>query len=223
MITDAFFVAAYMEAADKPISLVLPYVGGENEQEIFKSIIRDNNATSMVVALPLLPLITSIMSAVVVVIVGQDAIKEIANELKDLVADFRESLSKVFENETSMTVDISFTETTITIEGTEYEFNITAEEATADMKKNKDMYYPALLSNGMVLVAPVAVDRKTALEIMKKNDGKIGIFASTTSYARGLCNSLGGAVGPEAHGGGEGYWSHYHGKFYRDAHCWYVI
>lgn len=99
MITDAFFVAAYMEAADKPISLVLPYVGGENEQEIFKSIIRDNNATSWVVALPLLPLITSIMSAVVVVIVGQDAIKAIANELTDLVADFRESLSKVVANE----------------------------------------------------------------------------------------------------------------------------
>ena len=99
MITDAFFVAAYMEAADKPISLVLPYVGGENEQEIFKSIIRDNNATSMVVALPLLPLITSVMSAVVVVIIGQDALKALANELTDLVADFRESLSKVVSNE----------------------------------------------------------------------------------------------------------------------------
>lgn len=231
MITDAFFVAAYLEAANKPISLVLPYVGDTNKQELFLSIIKDNNTKSLLrdntstslVAVPLLPVIAYVISAAVVVIVGQGAINAKADDLPDLVSGFRKSLSKVFENETSMTVDVSFTDTTITIEGVDYEFNMSAEEATADMQKNKDMYYPALLSDGKILVIPVAVDRKTALAIMNKNDREIGIFSLSSSYARGLCNSLGGAIGPESHGGGEGYWSHYHGVSCRKAHCWYVI
>ena len=57
---------------------------------------------------------------------------------------------------------------------------------------------------------------------MKKNDSYVGVFAVSSKYARGLCDGLGGAEGPENHGAGSGYWSHYYGKSYRKVHCWFI-
>lgn len=47
-----------------------------------------------------------------------------------------------------------------------------------------------MLSGGVVWVAPVAISRKVALAIMKKNDSYVGVFAVSSKYARGLCDGL---------------------------------
>lgn len=71
----------------------------------------------------------------------------------------------------------------------------------------------------MVLITKSAI---VALAIMKINSSSAGIFTVTSNLARNLCDSLGGAKGPEIHGSGSKYWWHYHGRSYMNAHCWYV-
>lgn len=98
MITDVFFVAAYMEAADKPISLVLPAscpIITTTTAPIIDVITGSNgNATTKLVALLSLIMLLNISCS----FAPPAAIKAIANELTDLVADFLESLSKVVAN-----------------------------------------------------------------------------------------------------------------------------
>ena len=111
---------------------------------------------------------------------------------------------------------------TITVNNDKYNCTTKADVAVADMKNNGHQYYPAVLSGSYVWVAPVDISRKVALAIMKINSSSAGIFTVTSNLARNLCDSLGGAKGPEIHGSGSKYWWHYHGRSYMNAHCWYV-
>lgn len=110
---------------------------------------------------------------------------------------------------------------TITVNNDEYNCTTKADVAVAEMQNNQ--YYPAVLSGNYVWVAPIDISRKVALAIMKKNSSSAGIFTVTSNLARSLCESLGGAKGPEIHGSGSKYWWHYHGRSYMNAHCWYVV
>lgn len=112
---------------------------------------------------------------------------------------------------------------TITVNGTAYECKEKAESVTLLMKNLKDVYYPAYLSGGYVWVYPVNIDINIAKAIMKLNSSKYGVFAINDFAAKGLCAKLGGAIGPESHGSGEGYWYHYHGASCDDAHCWFAF
>ncbi len=162
----------------------------------------------------------------------KNAVEVICNEVKYTVKKFKKKFEKQFAAQLEwgaiappskkLADAISIPSTTIVIGENEYKCNTKAESITISMGKNKDQYYPAVLSGGVVWVAPVTISRKVALAIMKKNDSYVGVFAVSSKYARGLCDGLGGAEGPENHGAGSGYWSHYHGKSYRKAHCWFI-
>lgn len=111
--------------------------------------------------------------------------------------------------------------TTVKINNDEYECTTRADLAAATMQSNGHSYYPAVLSGNYVWVAPTDIPRKAALAIMKLNSSTAGVFTLTSNLSRSLCDSLGGAKGPEIHGSGSRYWYHYHGYSYLNAHCWY--
>lgn len=134
--------------------------------------------------------------------------------LYDKIVDFFESLKA--------SPSISVSGMTITVNGTKYRCDERAEEAVYNMQRRNHYYYPAILYGGEVWVAPVEIDRNTALEILKFNSRVAGVFAITNSRARGLCDSLGGAIFDNSHGSGSGYWDHYHARNYRNAHCWFI-
>lgn len=62
-----------------------------------------------------------------------------------------------------------------------------------------------------------------ARAILLLNSSLAGVFTMNGASARGLCEGLGGAIGPEISGIGSGYWYHYHGAMCRRGHCWYYI
>lgn len=116
---------------------------------------------------------------------------------------------------------VTVSETTITINGVAYRCTTDASYVAQSMRSQNHKYYPAVLSNNKVLVCPRNIERNIAIAIMSLNRRFFGVFALNSSYARGLCNSLGGARGPETHGSSEGYWYHYHGANFPLAHCWF--
>ena len=90
------------------------------------------------------------------------------------------------------------------------------------MNRNGDKYYPAMIYRNYVMVAPVNISRKVAVAILKENDSTVGVFSATGNLARDLCESLGGAIGPESHGSPPKYLYHYHGNNYTHSHSWYI-
>lgn len=124
----------------------------------------------------------------------------------------------------SLTIAVTIEEaTSVIVAGTtEYKCDTKAEEIALSMERNGHKYYPAMLMGGAVWVAPVDISRAEAIAIMKLNSSKVGVFAVSENYARGLCGALGGARYHQSHGAGSGYWQHYHGKNYEHAHCWYI-
>jgi RHS repeat-associated protein len=85
-------------------------------------------------------------------------------------------------------------------------------------------YFPAALHNNAVHVLPVGVSFNTAKNIVRTNSSAYGVMCLGDSFARGLASAsgLGGAIGPENHGMGEGYWPHYHARFFRNTHIWFL-
>lgn len=111
---------------------------------------------------------------------------------------------------------------TITINGTAYVCDEDAESVALSMSRNGHTYYPAYRTNNTVLVCPVDIPRKAALEIMRLNHSRAGVFTIQSNYAQSLCQSLGGGIrGPEGEYS-SGYWRHYHSLNYPSAHCWYI-
>jgi|GEM_PF-2147401 len=178
---------------------------------------------------------------IVAIIVGVGAIavfiiyrEELMDNFKAIVREFKRVYSNMASSIVSAFNDIkarvgseapsvSVTGKTITVDGTRYRCTTLAEEAVDEMQKKRIKYYPAVLADGAVWVAPVSIDRKEALAIMRLNSKKAGVFAITDSMARGLCSSLGRVEGPDNHGAGSGYWYHYHGTQVRNAHCWFIF
>lgn len=148
--------------------------------------------------------------------------KAFADSANNVISAFN-SIKRDINAEVSTNPCVTVSGTTITVNGTKYRCTTNASSVATSMKSSKHTYYPAVLSGGKVLVAPVNIPRNIALAIMKFNSSSMGVFALTSTYARGLCSGLGGAIGPENHGSTEGYWYHYHGANYRHAHCWYFI
>jgi hypothetical protein len=105
----------------------------------------------------------------------------------------------------------------IVIAGVAY---IVAEEAVSAIKnsKNKYQYYNAVLSNNAVYVGN-GISRSVALGVVSANNAKIGVFATSSSYARVICGAK--PRGPENHGSSSGYWYHYHNPTFSKTHVWY--
>lgn len=118
---------------------------------------------------------------------------------------------------------VSVSGSTITINGKDYECEEEAEYVVASMKKNNHTYYPAYRDSihNTVLVAPIDIPRKAALEIMRLNSSYAGVFTIADNYALSLCKTLGDPRGPEGESK-SGYWMHYHSRNYPSAHCWFI-
>ncbi|ROR21214.1 hypothetical protein EDD66_1221 [Mobilisporobacter senegalensis] len=101
---------------------------------------------------------------------------------------------------------------------------VAAEEVTLELERqDRYQYYLAYLDyNTSTVFVGDGCSRQSAIMRMQMNSKQSGIMAVSSSYARGLCSSLGLLIGPENHGAGSGYWNHFHGSAYRNAHCWYI-
>lgn len=160
-----------------------------------------------------------------IIIANWDSISSVWQDIVDIFVDaFGSTVMSAFYYLQGLvgvyTVNVSGA--TITINGTNYVCNEDAEVVALSMQRNGHTYYPAYRSNNTVLVCPVDIPRKAALEIMKLNHSRAGVLSVNSSNARSLCTSLGGGIrGPE----GElasGYWMHYHSLNYSSAHCWFI-
>lgn len=161
----------------------------------------------------------------VIIVANWDAISSKWNDIVDIFVNaFGSTVMEAFYYLQGLVgiYTVTVSGKTITVNNDKYNCTTKADVAVADMKNNGHQYYPAVLSGSYVWVAPVDISRKVALAIMKINSSSAGIFTVTSNLARNLCESLGGAKGPEIHGSGSKYWWHYHGRSYMNAHCWYV-
>lgn len=101
MISDAFFVAAYLEASDKSVSSVLPYIGDKEEQALFMSIVSDNDNLGR---MPVLVAAIPVMAIAVVAIATAVVIYEVSMDMGKLVSDYLTSVAQVRSNEGSVGV-----------------------------------------------------------------------------------------------------------------------
>ncbi len=117
---------------------------------------------------------------------------------------------------------VTISGSTITVNGKDYVCDEDAETVALSMSRNGHTYYPAYRTNNTVLVCPEDIPRKAALEIMRLNHSRAGVFTIQSNYAQSLCQTLGGGIrGPEGEFA-SGYWMHYHSIKYPYAHCWYI-
>jgi len=161
--------------------------------------------------------ISSLIASGVCVVAGA-ALTVVARDAYDT---YKENMRE-YEN---LYYPVNVAATTITINGTSYVCNTDADRIAFDMSKNKHTYYPAILSGGRVLVAPINIDIKTARSILKLNSSTVGVMAVTDFDAKRVSTQLGGLLRatPENHGVSSGYFYHYHGRLAPNAHCWIII
>lgn len=85
------------------------------------------------------------------------------------------------------TPSVTLSGQTVTINGVKYECKTKADNLTEQQKKNKK-YFPAVLYKDTVYVDPLhSLSNTTAKLFVYANNSKIGIWATSSSYAKGLC------------------------------------
>lgn len=65
------------------------------------------------------------------------------------------------------------------------------------------------------------IDTATANIIKMANNSKAGVWATSESYARGLCEWP-NAYWDTSHRMSEGFFPHFHPNRFPDFHCWYL-
>jgi len=89
-------------------------------------------------------------------------------------------------------------------------------------RQNQFRYYAAVLRSNQVWIGG-GLSSSQALSRANTNDRVNGVMATSESFARGLVSP--NFTGPENHGAGSGFWSHYHlGRRpnERHAHVWFL-
>lgn len=161
----------------------------------------------------------------VIIVANWDAISGVWQDIVDIFVDaFGSTVMSAFYYLQGLVgvYTVTVSGSTITINGTDYVCDEDAESVALSMSRNGHTYYPAYRTNNTVLVCPVDIPRKAALEIMRLNHSRAGVFTVQSNYARSLCQSLGGGIrGPEGEFA-SGYWMHYHSLNYPSAHCWFI-
>lgn len=109
----------------------------------------------------------------------------------------------------------------VTINGVKYDCKTKADTLTSSQKKGKQ-YFPAVLYNGTVYVDSThSLTTSTAKVFLYANNSKVGIWATSATYAKGLCGGN-NAIWHNTHSSSEGYFYHYHHPTYKNFHCWYL-
>jgi len=161
----------------------------------------------------------------IIIVANWDAISGVWNQIVDIFVNaFGSFVMDAFYYLQGLVgvYTITVSRKVITINGEEYNCDTKADEAVATMNRNGHKYYPAILYGDFVWVAPIDIPRKMAVAILKQNSSSVGVFSVTGNLARDLCESLGGAIGPQSHGAPPKYLYHYHGRNYSHAHSWYI-
>lgn len=76
---------------------------------------------------------------------------------------------------------VAISGSTITINGKDYVCDTDAETVALSMSRNGHTYYPAYRTNNTVLVCPEDIPRKAALDIMRLNNSRAGVFTIQSS------------------------------------------
>lgn len=121
----------------------------------------------------------------------------------------KQGLDQVYRNCVNALSAVSVSGQTVTANGVKYQCKTRADQLTENQKRLYK-YYPALLYNGSVYVDTTrGMDTSVAKTIMVLNDGRFGVWATSASYARGLCGGN-NAIWDNSHNSSEGYFYHYH-------------
>ena len=146
--------------------------------------------------------------------------KAFAASAANVVSAFQTILGEV-KSTLATTPSVTLSGQTVTINGVKYECKTKADNLTEQQKKNKK-YFPAVLYKDTVYVDPLhSLSNTTAKLFVYANNSKIGIWATSSSYAKGLCGGN-NAIWHNTHSSSEGYFYHYHHPSYNKFHCWYL-
>ncbi len=136
-------------------------------------------------------------------------------------AQIKQGLDEIYRDCVNSLKSVSISGQTVTVSGVQYQCKTRADQLTENQKR-LHKYYPALLYNGSVYVDTVhGMDSYAAKAICVLNNSQFGVWATSGSYARGLCGGD-NAISDTSHGSSEGYFYHYHHPNFRKFHCWYL-
>lgn len=148
---------------------------------------------------------------------------DIVNVFTDAFSADKRNVSDAFssiEDDTyvqcSKEIDISGTR--VVIRGARYDCNRKADELTKEQTSGKK-YFVAILYDGEVMVAPDPIESAFAKLIIALNHSTVGVWATSASYARGICGN--DPIFHVAHGW-EGYYPHYHHRTFDSSHAWFM-
>lgn len=149
-----------------------------------------------------------------------DAFKEaFSNSVDNIIKAFNTLLGNIQDEIIVPTITVSGK--SVTVDGVRYYCSTEADELTEQQKKNKK-YFPAVLYYGTVYVDPLhSLDTSAAKLIMFANNRYAGVWATSESYARGLCGGA-NAKWHNTHDMSEGYFFHFHHPTFSKFHCWYL-
>ena len=138
----------------------------------------------------------------------------------NVTSAFNSILNQV-NDELAVNPSVTISGRTVTVNGVRYTCNTKADSLTQSQTQNK-RYFPAVLYNGTVYVDPAhSLTTAAAKVFIYINSSSIGIWATSESYARGLCGGT-SAIWHNVHSSSEGYFYHYHHPNYGKFHCWYL-
>lgn len=146
--------------------------------------------------------------------------KAFPNSATNIVNTFQ-SLAKNVQKVLTSTPSITVSGKSVTINGVKYNCTTKADSLTQNQQRNKK-YFPAVLYGGTMYVNPIhSLFSSTAKLFMYANNSKVGRWATSAFYARGLCGGN-NAIWHNTHSSSEGYFFHYHHPSYKNFHCWYL-
>lgn len=108
-------------------------------------------------------------------------------------------------------------EKSFTVNGKKYVCNEMAKYLTEKDTKNTQ-FMPAMLAEGDVWVVFMKLGSAEANFLASLNSSRVGVWATSRSYARALCKGGRFDVGETK----EGYYPHFHHIKYTKFHCWFL-
>lgn len=136
------------------------------------------------------------------------------------ISDAFNTLQTQINKRLQLCPSLSYKGKKVILNGIEYQCTTYADKVP---ENSQDKYYPAICYAGGVWVAlDCPITLSVAKLIMRCNDSKVGVWATSSTYARGLCGGV-NAIPDTRHSTSEGYFYHYHHPSYRNFHCWYLF
>lgn len=156
--------------------------------------------------------------------VWNDIINAFCSAFKTSKSNIKEAFQSIHsESETLYNTSVTGTYNgrSVTVNNVRYYCSTRAEDLT-ESQKNISRYYVASLVGNFVFVDTAhPIPTGIAQQIVRLNHPQIGVWATSQSYARGIC---GGNIAKwhSEHLQQDGYFPHYHHPAYLACHVWYL-